>query len=218
MLSYGFNQTTLLREFGVDHRKISKIGFQFDPTDLRELERSDDGFVAITGGVSVQKGIGNLDAILSALKSDLKIKISFRTDELASLALNKFNLQKHVDSGRVRIVVGLEERADYLRFIASSRAIIIPSYYHTTGEFVMLEALFLGKPVHAFNVGVHKDMLNDSKNAMISEIHDFEDFSEKMDLIQTDEILRRELQRGAIKIAKHLVTQSKFDLFRDVFD
>ena len=217
VLNYGFTQAELAEKFGVVKEKISIVGFQFDPTDLKDVQISDEGYFALTGGSSVQKGWGNLSAILDKLESNLTVKVSFLTNEHAESALHKFNLKKYVDGGRLELVIGLIDRAEYLKFIAASRAVLLPSYYNTTGEFVMLESMFLGKPIHAFNVGVHQDMLVDRENAMVSDIGEFDDFARKMDEVQRDEIIRRGLQLASSKMGEVLFSGVKIELLRKVF-
>lgn len=56
---------------------------------------------------------------------------------------------------------------------------------------MLQEALYLGKPVIAFNVGAHADILRDGDNAMVAPAGMLDEFAEKIVRLDLDPVLRR---------------------------
>ena len=50
--------------------------------------------------------------------------------------------------------------------------VLVPSYYATTQEFYLMEALGMGKPVIVFDAGIHKEVIQHKQNGMISKVGD----------------------------------------------
>lgn len=217
-LGFGQDQLNIAGEFGVSQSKLAVVGFQFSPDDLIDLPVHDGDYFAITGQPIMQKGWHLLSSIFRLLKSKAKFKISFISNEFADQAISRYGLREYVDSGRVQITTVLSERSHYLDFLASSRGVVLPSYYPTTGEFVLQESMFLGKPIHVFNVGVHKDILIDRQNAMVSEVGDLEDYARKIDEVEQNSSLRRDLSIGIKETSKSFYSPSKIELLNKVFE
>ena len=219
VLNYGENQRAIAKEFGVKEENLATIGFQFDPATIQVNDKSvkDKGYFALTGTASTEKGWHLLSEIFSKLQSDATFKISFLTHSLAKTAIQTFDLQRFIDSGRLEIVIGLYRREEYLDFLASSRGVLIPSYYSTTGEFVLQEALYLGKPVHVFSVGVHADLFVDQENALMSMVGDIDDYAGKIDIIESDNRLRERIGANAKELARSFYGNSAQSLLAKVF-
>lgn len=218
VLNYTKNQATIAKEFGVNEKNLATIGFQFDPATVYFNDESvkDDGYFALTATASIQKGWHLLSAIFSKLQSDATIKISFINSSVAKKAIKTFDLQQFIDSGRLKIEIGLG-RDEYLNFLASSRGVLIPSYYSTTGEFVLQEALYLGKPVHVFSVGAHTDLFINQKNALMSMVGDIDDYARNIDIIQLDSKFRESIGMNAKELARSFYGKSAQSLLTKVF-
>lgn len=218
VLNYGENQRAIAKEFGIKEENLATIGFQFDPATIQVHDETinDKGYFAIAGTASIERGWHLLTEIFSKLESDAKFKISFLNRSLAKKAIEKFDIQRFIDVGRVDILIG-ERREDYLEFLASSRGVLIPSYYSTTGEFVLQEALYLGKPLHVFSVGVHTDIFIDQDNALVSMIGDIDDYAGKIDLIQSQKELRETIGLNAKELARSFYGNSAQSLLAKVF-
>jgi glycosyltransferase involved in cell wall biosynthesis len=216
-LGYGKDQLLIARQFGIKAEKLSLIGFQFSPKDLQSTIIKDSGYFALTGSSIMQKGWHLLSSIFSKLDSQIRIKISFKDLSTAEWAINKYNLTCFVDSGLLEIVTGLNDRQRYLDFLASSRAVLLPSYYPTTGEFVLQESMFFQKPVHVFEVGVHKDILINGYNAMTSSIGNMDDYAHKINLIDKDKNLRLMVGKNAYITSKSFYDTESLNLLKNVF-
>ena len=217
VVGYGQDQLNLARKFGVQESNLSLIGFQFSPHELIGLRVRDEGYFALTGQTIIQKGWHLLSSIFEHLKSSVKVKISFRSQEHANQAIKNFGLTKFVKNGRIEIVTHLHSRNQYLDFLSSARGALLPTYYPTTGEFGLQEPMALGKPVHVFNVGVHKDVLVDRQNAMVSAIGDIADYARKIEEIDQNLLLRKSIGEKAKLSSNEFYSQKQIELFNDVF-
>lgn len=70
----------------------------------------------------------------------------------------------------------------------------------------------MSKPIVAFNVGVHKDVLVHESNAMVYEIGDFNGYLEGIHRVQNDALLRNKLSEGARNLFQFMTDR------RRVFD
>jgi glycosyltransferase involved in cell wall biosynthesis len=217
VVGYGQDQLDIARKFGVQETNLALIGFQFSPHELIGLPVRDGGYFALTGQTIIQKGWHLLSTVFARLNSDAKFKISFRNEEHANQAIERFDLRKFVEDGRIECITDLDDRCRYLDFLASARAVLLPSYYPTTGEFGLQEPMALGKPVHVFNVGVHMDLLVDRQNAMVSAIGDIADYAQKIDEVEQDLPLRTNLGINAKLSSNDFYSPKQVELLNDVF-
>lgn len=104
----------------------------------------------------------------------------------------------------------LETHQLLLNEVANSKAVLIPSHYHTTGEFSMLEALMFKKPVVVFNCGIHKDIFIDKENGMISELGDLKGYYKKIEELNNNEELYNTVSLGARKLFEQLTSFKDF--------
>ena len=82
----------------------------------------------------------------------------------------------------------------------------MPSYYPTTGEFVLLESLGMGKPVIAFDSGVHREILKHKKNAMVSSIGNLDNYASNIIEVSNNKDLRSSLSKGALLLYSSLTS------------
>lgn len=217
VLGYSADQCSLYETFGVAREAIAEIGFQFDPTDLKETLVGDEGYFAITGQPIVQKGFHLLASIISRLPPDVELRISLRDQRDADAVLTHYDLKPFVRTGQLVVVTGLNKRRDYVDFLARARGVILPTYYPTTGEFVLQEAMFLGKPVHAFNVGAHRNLLRDGDNALVSPVGDLDDYAQKIERINDDREFRTRVSNAARETSLGLYTGERQRALKLVF-
>lgn len=197
VLGYGEDQKSIYEIFGVNKRSLAIVGFQFDPSELDAVDVKDRGYFAIAGQPIIQKGVHLIAAVIARLDPAIRVRISILDPLVAQHAISQFGWRDLVAEGRLEVVTGLKSRSDYLAFLAECRGLVLPTYYPTTGEFVLQEALYLGKPVVAFDVGVHKDILRDGDNAMVARVGDVGGLAQRIDMIDKDPHLRQRIAAGA---------------------
>jgi len=95
--------------------------------------------------------------------------------------------------GHLGWATGLADR------LACARGSLLPSLRPSTTEYALLEALGWGKPVVAFNVGAHADILRHRKNAMIVPVGDVDAFAEAVRELDRDPVLRQRIGAVALR-------------------
>lgn len=206
VVGYSDDQLDVYKIYGIREKQCAKIVFQFDPGELNHWSSEDHGYFLLLGQATVEKGWHTLANIFSKCRSDIKIKIVFRDLRTAHEMLKKYGLWNLFENGQIEIVCEVWERKELLTLIAFARGVIIPSYYPTTGEFVLLESLLLGKPVVVFDVGAHKKIISHRVNGMVATVGDFEMFSKNIDEINVNSILRESVSVGAKELAQTIMS------------
>ncbi|MEI7767108.1 MAG: glycosyltransferase family 4 protein [Phycisphaerae bacterium] len=89
-------------------------------------------------------------------------------------------------------------------------AVILPTLWPTTPEYVLLEAIGHGRPVIAFNVGAHRDILMNGRDSLISEPVDIDGMCANIKSMAMDETLRNKLSEGAIETFNDYADEKKY--------
>lgn len=205
---YSEDQLSIYKKIGIDESKCKKIALQFDPNELKNFPNKDGNYFLIVGQPIMEKGFHTISKILKNCKSGPQIKIIFKDLIEQQKALTKYKLFSFVESGLISTSTGLVNRQDIINVIANAKGIILPSYYPTTGEFVLIESLLLEKPVLVFNVGAHKNFISNRVNGMVSEIEDFKTFSNNIDEINTNDELRLNISKNGKKFILDLLSDN----------
>ena len=208
VIGYSNDQLNLLERFGVDKNKMFKLPIFFDPNSADGIETSIGDYFLIFGQFLTAKGWHVIPETIKQSKG-VKFKVILKKNNFEEfIKINK--LEPYIDSGRLMLIDFLETHQLLLNEVANSKAVLIPSHYHTTGEFSMLEALMFKKPVVVFNCGIHKDIFIDKENGMISELGDLKGYYKKIEELNNNEELYNTVSLGARKLFEQLTSFKDF--------
>lgn len=168
----------------------------FDPTIIKEFESTDGDYFLYYAQAVDAKGWHLLPEIISNCKKSRFVLCPPGIQEAA--LMRSPGLEALIDGDRVKFVNNLNWKSGLGELVANSRGVLIPSIWPTTTEYVLLESLGLGKPVITFNVGVHKDVLTDCFNAMVSPVGDVRNYSSQIDCVDSDIVLRQNISKQAL--------------------
>ena len=129
--------------------------------------------------------------------------------DTAKKYVDRYGLYDYIESGQVEIISEVEEHVKFLSILSKSIGVLVPSYYPTTGEFVLLESLGMGKPIIAFNSGVHREILQHKMNAMVSKTGDLDDYASNIIEVSNNKDLRSSLSKGAQLLYRELTSVDK---------
>lgn len=198
LLGYSESQRHTYSMYGLEENKAKHSNIFFEPESLEGISSSKGNYFLISGQVSDAKGSHLLAKLIDLnAKNNLKFKLIIYNEVVAKNFIEQNNLNEHLDSGKIEVLSKLESHNDVLSYVANSLAVIIPSNYPSTGEFALLEAMGLKKPILAFNIGAHKDFLVDKKNALISPVMDLNKMKQDMELLYEDSALWEKLSSNA---------------------
>ncbi len=192
LLSSNGDLDGVLRAYGIAPERIMRFPVPFDVTQIDETPITKGDYYAYYGQAATHKGIDFIIELFSELR-DKKLKI---------YPMAAFSTGKPL-APNIEIVPGLGWDSGLREAVANSRAVLIPSLWMTSTEYSLCEAMVMKKPVVAFNVGVHKNILSDRESAMVVDAQNKTQFVAALDALEQDPALYDRLAHsGAARIAE----------------
>lgn len=218
-IGYGQSQLDNYNKLGIPKEKLFETSVFIETKSIVNMEngtQKKENYFFIYGQQRVIKGWHLLKEIFERCDK-IKFKIAIHDSAQVESIINKWALDKFISSKQLQIITGLSWK-DLKINIIKSKGIILPTYWQTTGEFSLIEALGLGKPVVAFDVGFHKDYLKNEQNAMIASVGDLDMFSENIKKLSSDDKLCEKISLGALKTFKNVTSYDRHkNLFEKIF-
>jgi len=207
LIGYGESHLVSYRQAGLTAKNSAVVDFQFNPQETIQARSAlkkvmVEDYIAVAGQSIDQKGWLLMAQIFAALPESVRIIASMPSKSFARAAFAKYGLERFEDIGMLSANVDLFCRQDYLDFLANSRAVLIPTCYQTTGEFILQEAMSLGKVVHVFDVGVHSDKLTDNYDACVTTLSDLASYTRKIITFFNDRSESARLEANALRTSQ----------------
>jgi len=196
VLGYSNNQLTLYERYGFAPEQCIKSPVHFNNECIQNVESSRGDYFVLCGQSSIEKGWHLMADVVRSCPA-AHFKFVFPTKAIAEKQVHVFGLQEFVNSGQIEIVTDMKEHDDLMTLLSGARGVLIPSNYPTTGEFVMMESLGLGKPVIVFDAGIHADIIRSGENGLMAKIGDVHAFARHINNLNSDEELYCKLAKGA---------------------
>ena len=209
IIGYSDNQLSYLEKYGASNSRMLRMPIFFDPDTIKGIASSPGDYFVMAGQNITAKGWHIIPHIIKQTKN-IKYKLIMRDEVQATKFIHDNDLAKYIERGLIEILLYLKTHREVLEVVAKSRGVLVPSYYATTGEFYLLEALGLGKPVVVFDAGIHGEIINNEENGMISRVGDLTDFYQNVQKINDDDDLYRKLSNGARALFDELLSFQKF--------
>ena len=208
VVGYSNDQLNVLECFGVNRGQTLRLPTFFDPNSDDDIETSVGEKFIIFGQFLTAKGWHIVPEIIKKTKG-VKFKAIIKESDFNQFVKGN-NLESYVKSGTLEVVDFLKTHRLLLNEIAHSKGVLIPSYYPTTGEFSMIEALMFSKPVVVFDSGIHREIFINKKNGMIAKVGDLKGYCEKIEEINDNEKLYRKVSSGARDLFEKLTSLEDF--------
>jgi len=209
IIGYSDNQLRYLEDFGVKTTKMLKMPIFFDPATINGIVSTKGDYFVMAGQQILAKGWHILPKVIKK-STNIKYKLIMRNEAQADSFIQKNGLDEYVKRGLIEILYYLETHGEVLEVMAKSRGVIVPSYYATSGEFYLLEALGLGKPTIVFDAGIHTEVIKNEENGMISGVGDIDSFHENIQKVNNDVNLYEQVSKGAKHLFEELLSNSNF--------
>lgn len=203
VIGYSDDQLSLYRRYGFAPEQCIKSPVQFNNECIKGVEPRMGDYFVLCGQSSVEKGWHYMADVVR-LCPGVRFAFVFPNVAIAESQLACFGLQEFVSNGQIEIVTGLKEHDDLMKLLAGARGVLIPSNYPTTGEFVMMESLGLGKPVIVFDAGIHPDIIRSGENGLMAKIGDVGEFARHINCLNADDDLYGRLANGARSLFEEL--------------
>ena len=214
VIGYSENQLSYLELFGADRARMLKLPILFDPKTIEGIVSKQGDYFVMAGQNIIAKGWHVLPSVIKKGRN-IKYKLIMRDESQARDFIENNDLSSYLRDGSIEILLYLKTHREVLDVVAKSRGVIIPSLYATTGEFYLLEALGLGKPVVVFDAGIHSEVFKNEKNGMISNVGDLNGFYKNIQQVNDDDDLYKILSSGAKDLFDELLS---FKIFKNAMD
>lgn len=203
-LSTNQDMDARLLRYGVPSQKIIRLPLPFDPQRTEGLPVCDGKDFIFYGQFQEFKGAHLLQHIISycPLTMFFLYPIVSSEEQLIKYGIDQSKLHN------VRVDTDLSWFSGLAERVATCRGVLFPSLWPTSTEYALLEAMGLSKPIVAFDVGAHQEILVHHKNAMVVPAGDTRAFSEAILELDQNADLRQEIGYGARQTFKKL-TNSK---------
>ncbi len=204
-------QLNFYRQVGVDSSKIVKIPLFFDQNRIRTPELTSAPYFVIIGQYRHEKGIHLISKILDHIREGITVKLLFFNQAETDKFLREYpENRQHCDSGKLEILPGVTMTTGAVELIARSGGVINPSIWATTTEFVLLEVLGLSKPVITFDVGIHREVIQNRINGICVKAGDFSGMGAEINYLADHPELGAKIAPEALKLFHRLTDESSF--------
>lgn len=154
--------------YGIPREHCYKTPLYFNGDKLDKYKPTMGDYFVFVAQNRIDKGIHFLKDILAHCNSNVKVIAAYANKKSIDYALSHYGLQPYVDRGILDMRHECTWKTDLGELLAGSRGVINPSIWPSTTEFVLLEVLGLKKPVFAFNVGIHSEIIKSGINGFVS--------------------------------------------------
>jgi len=180
----------------VVHGGVSKESREKELT----LGNSSKKKLLFVGGIEPRKGLHYLIRALFLTNKDVEVTIAGagslgrRYEAYLKNMIAKLNVQKQVK------FLGIVDEKEKWKLYRFSDAFILPSIHEAFG-LVILEAMSVGLPVIASNVGGIPEIIKDGYNGLLFEPRNPKDLAEKINTLLNDSEMRERISRNAKRSA-----------------
>lgn len=219
VLGSSYEQLNFYQRVGVKKANTVKIPLFFDQNRVKELKVPSNPYFVIIGQFRHEKGIHLISKIIDHINVGISVKLLFYNQVEADKFLNYFpDNKRHVKSGKLEILPGITMTSGAVELIAGARGVINPSIWASTTEFVLLEALGLSKPVIVFNVGIHKEIIQNRVNGICVKPGDFKTMGEEINNLSQNDKLEADIAVQAKTLFHELTDVSSFSsILKSIF-
>jgi D-inositol-3-phosphate glycosyltransferase len=202
---------TLIEEYDVSPSRLSVVPCGVDVDRFRPLDMvqsrlalgldPDVPVLLFIGRIEPLKGIDVLIRAVSQLDGKFQLLV-VGGDEKDAMRTHELHVLAKEMGVEGKVVFGDAVPHDELpRYYNAASICVVPSYYESFG-LVALEAMACGVPVIASRVGGLKETVQDGRTGYLIPWRCPEPFAERLDLLLTNETLRRSLGEEARQVAQ----------------
>jgi glycosyltransferase involved in cell wall biosynthesis len=211
----------ILSACGIDDRKIHKIPQIFTLKNKEGSSQTERGLILYIGWIQERKG---LHILIEALPEILS-----RFPDAYLIAIGAINkdayfdkIQKMISEKGLTEKVNLLGKLDYAEvsvYMDKANVVIIPEQWNNMSPVVLVEAMSMGKPVVASNIGGIPEFVDGGINGLLAEASSQHDFAQKISDILTNKDLAQSLGINARQcITKRLDERELMKSYRKLYE
>lgn len=206
-------QLDFYKACGVSENRCVKLPLPFDTTRIDPADSTmGDYFMCIAQDRS-EKGFQFIPDILKHCDKSIKVILAYDGEEKAKAAINKYGFESYIKTGMLIVESDKQWSTGLYELIAKSRGVIIPSLWHTTTEYGLLEALGLKKPVFTFDISCHHEFIINGVNGFKAPLGDGKSIADAINRVNKDDMLYHKVSEGAYQLYSELSNDAKWKEF-----
>jgi len=179
----GFSKNKYIKAGIPESQIIVKPNFLIDP--FNEFSVSNHGYALFVGRLSYEKGLEFL--IKSWGKIDFPLKIVGDGPQRKKVPTDNKNIE----------FLGWKNQKEVYELLAKSSFFVFPSLSYEGFPISLLEAMAMGKPIIASDLGARNEMIQHEKTGLLYDVNSQKDFLEKTNWIITREEEAEQMGRNA---------------------
>lgn len=217
----------VLRGYGIDEGKIKVIPLTL-PIEYNRLKTPDIPAVAkdsilFAGWLNDRKGVHiAIQAMPSILKQvpDARLYVIGGRAKFADEYERRFELFIKENNLSDKIVfLGHQPPEVVKAYLQKVDVLVIPEQYENMSPLIMIEAMMLGKPIVASNLGGIPEYIKDGETGFLANAYNPEDFAEKMvELLQDRDLSERIGKTAREMILKRNSNEEVWDLTEKLYN
>jgi glycosyltransferase involved in cell wall biosynthesis len=218
------SQTTLrelstYKKIDVDRSSVIYNGVDLDEVEgvkESQVEESEDISIIFAGRLFYAKGILLLLEAFNRIKDARNIRLNIFGKGPMQHQISKFILSHGLkDKVSCR---GYVPHMSLIREMQKSDILVLPSLCEAQ-PMIILEAMACSKPVVAFDLPFSREIISNMNNGVLAEAYDVGSLSEKIELLASDERLRRRIGRaGYDHVRKNHSWDIQIDKYLKVYE
>lgn len=200
----------ILLTYGVEDKKIIRFPIMFNYEAFiakfyTNVSLTENYFVWY--GLPVEEKGLNLILEIFKRRKDLRLKV-YPSKPIESLE----------EFDNIEVINGVSWNSGLFEAVSKAAAVLVPSLWATSTEYSLCEAMALKKAIIAFNVGVHKDILINNKNAIVIDVQTPDKYENALDDVIKKPSLRSVLGLGAFESLvalnnRKVLTEKLFEIY-----
>ena len=182
-------------EFGFAKDKLVNLPYLLNPDQFKPTFVEGD-YCIFSGRLSEEKGVMTL---LKAMKLANRAKLLVVGDGRLRKEFEDFVVVNKVDNVSF---VGYKSGNELASLIGNAMFCVVPSEWYENYAFSAMEAMMMGKPIVATNIGGLPELVEDGINGFLVEPRNHVELGEKIKALAGDEKARKTMGKHSVEKAK----------------
>ncbi len=196
---------------GISENKVKAIHNFVDMEDIDLTSKVGD-YALFVGRISKEKGIMNLLKAFKNVNGILYIAGDGPEKEEVINFIKENKMDKKVK------LLGFLNKQEVVNYVKNSRFVVLPSICNENCPYSIIEALTLGKPVIASEVGGVPELVKDKENGLVYKYDDIEDLTKKLNRLFEDDKLVKEYSKNSKDSSKEYSVDSYYDKLSIIYN
>ncbi len=169
----------IFMDFGIDSSRIVHLP-NFIDEDKIGYHQGYESYYSYFGRLSSEKGVKTLIEAAAYVDAELKIIGTGPLEQKLKDNVKDMGMDKKIN------FLGYKSKTELSDIIGNSRFVVVPSVWYENAPYSILEAMAMGKPVIASNIGGIPELVRDKETGLVFEPLNVMELSDKISQLFSD--------------------------------